>query len=125
MAAAQADSPEVITARFNEHAAAARVREIVGRFLPSLDLEASVSRRSSMSLAELRNFSTEISAKLTFPLYHLGTVSSQVRAARQLHRERQLELKALERRALRQRYSGRGWADPELPPEDVILDIVR
>ncbi len=46
----------------------------MGRFLPSLDLEASVSRRSSMSLTELRNFSTEISAKLTFPLYQQGTL---------------------------------------------------
>lgn len=32
--AAQVDNPEVIAARFNEHAAAARVRETMGRFLP-------------------------------------------------------------------------------------------
>ena len=31
MAAAQADNPEVIAARFNEHATAARVREIMDR----------------------------------------------------------------------------------------------
>lgn len=55
-----------------------------------------------MSLTELRNFSTEISAKLTFPLYQQGTVSSQVREARQLHRERQLELKAQERWTIRE-----------------------
>lgn len=100
IAAAEVDSPEVLAARFNERAAAASVEEVLGRFLPSLDLEASVGRRSATGLTEIRNFSTEISARLTIPLYQQGTVSSQVREAKHIQRERRLELEAAVRRAI-------------------------
>ncbi len=101
LATAQAGSPDVIAARFDAQAAAATVREILGRFLPSLDLETSVGRRSSTSPTEIRNFSTEVSARLTIPLYQRGTVSSEIREAKHLQRERRLELEATVRKAIR------------------------
>ncbi len=102
LATAQEDSPDVMAARFNAQAAAATAGEILGRFLPSLDLEASVGRRSSTSPTEIRNFSTEVSARLTIPLYQRGAVSSEVREAKHLQRERRLELDAAVRKAIRE-----------------------
>ena len=79
IAAAQVDSPEVVAARFNEHVAAAIVREMLGRFLPTLDLEASVGQRSATGLTEIQNSSTQINARRPVPLYQQGTVSCQAR----------------------------------------------
>ena len=102
IAAARVDSPDVIAARFEERAAAATIDETRGKFLPSLDLEASVGRREATSFTEKRHFSAEIGARLTIPLYQQGTVSSQLREAKHLYRQRVRELEAVERAAVQQ-----------------------
>ena len=102
IATARMSSPEVIAARFAVRAAAATIDKIRGQLLPSLDLEASLGRRESASSTEIRNFATEISARLTIPLYQQGAVSSQVREAKHIHRQRVLELDAAVRKAIQE-----------------------
>ncbi len=109
IATARMSSPEVIAARFAVRAATATIDKIRGQLLPSLDLEASLGRRESASSTEMRNFATEISARLTIPLYQQGSVSSQVREAKHIHRQRVLEFDAAVRKATRE--ATRAWKD--------------
>ena len=102
IAAARVASPDVLAAHFEEQAAAATIDETLGKLLPRLDLEASLGRRASSSFSEKRNFSAEIGARLTIPLYQQGSVSSQLREAKHIHRQRVLERDAAVRKAVRE-----------------------
>jgi len=93
-------SPAVMTARFEERSAAAAVKESYGELLPSLDIEGGLSRADEASTNDSRTDSAEIFATITIPLYQSGTVSSEVREAKQRLSQRRKELDAAVRQSI-------------------------
>ncbi len=81
----------VIQARFVEESAKNNVRSIVGELLPSLTLNGELE--TSQETANDRNESDDVSliARVSMPLYASGSVTSRVRAAKQVVSQRREE----------------------------------
>ena len=81
----------VIQARFVEESAKNNVRSIVGELLPSLTLNGELE--TSQETANDRNESDDVSliARVSMPLYSSGSVTSRVRAAKQVVSQRREE----------------------------------
>ena len=92
IAAAQKNSFAVVQADFNERAAKAQVREVVGELLPFLNLSGQFRERRNTIGASSKTDSFSVTARVTVPLYQSGAVSSRVRAAKQTVGQRRNEL---------------------------------
>ncbi|MBT5048867.1 MAG: TolC family outer membrane protein [Rhodospirillaceae bacterium] len=91
---ARARSPEVITARFTERAAAADIDVVRGELYPTLNLEGDLARNNDTSSTDSRRDAASITARFSLPLYQAGGVSARIRAAKQTHSQRRKELDA-------------------------------
>ncbi|MBB43063.1 MAG: type I secretion protein TolC [Rhodospirillaceae bacterium] len=92
-------SPGVLVARYEEKTAAAKVEETFSGLLPSVDIEGRLSRSDALSAVDSRTDNAKIFAKLTIPLYQSGIVRSRLRAAKQIHAQKKMELNASLRRS--------------------------
>jgi outer membrane protein len=75
----------VVSAQFTQAAAEDNVRLIKGQFLPTLDLQASISRaKENTGQSGLRTDNGQVLAQLTVPLYQGGAVSADMRQAEEV-----------------------------------------
>ncbi len=78
-------NPAVVSAQFTQAAAEDNVRLIKGQFLPTLDLQASISRaKENTGQSGLRTDNGQVLAQLTVPLYQGGAVSADMRQAEEV-----------------------------------------
>ena len=91
-------NPDVLAANFAEKAARRRVREVLGELLPSVQINASLSRSEETSQKAGGTDRAQILAEVTVPLYQQGAVSSRVREAKQITNQRRIEVEESRRR---------------------------
>lgn len=89
---ARGNAPAVFAAGFDEKAARDDIRVNQANFLPTLDLEGSLTRRDAASSTSSRSETAAVELQLTVPLYQAGGVSSQVRSAKHVAAQRRREL---------------------------------
>ncbi len=90
LAIAEAESPTLLAARFDEEATRHAVRENTGRLLPTLSLIGAVSRAEEATAGTRPTSTAEIRAQLSVPLYQSGSVWSEARQTRETLTERRL-----------------------------------
>ena len=84
------DNPVVLASLYDERAAWQNVRVVRSRLLPRVDVVGEGGRSIDKTAADSTVDSAQITAQLTVPLYQRGSVSSEVREAKQvLSRNRQ------------------------------------
>ncbi len=89
---ARDDHPDVVSALFDERAALDRVKGVGGELLPTVSLNAKVSRDFETSAPDSRSEEQSIGAILTMPLYQSGAVYSRLREAKQTVGQERLEV---------------------------------
>jgi TolC family type I secretion outer membrane protein len=94
---AQQQNPDVAAARETETAAGHDVRVASGRMLPSVDLVGSVQRSDETSFEDVSNRNDSLIAQVKVPLYQAGSVSSQVRQAKEVRNQRRIEIEIARR----------------------------
>lgn len=99
VAAAREMNPAVVTAVYTERAARDAVKILVGALLPSVDIVADASRSRNQGTADRTTDDITLSAELTIPLYQQGTVTSQVREAKQAASQRFVQIEEARRAA--------------------------
>jgi outer membrane protein len=80
---AEANSPAVLRAVFDEQAALANVDVVFGELLPSVNLEASMFRNDNAAQPGTRTTGSQIVAALSVPIYQGGQEHARVRQAKQ------------------------------------------
>ncbi len=80
---AEANSPGVLRAVFDEQAALANVDVVFGELLPSVNVEASTFRNDNSTQPGTRATGSQIVAALSVPLYQGGQEHARVRQAKQ------------------------------------------
>ncbi len=108
-AMALAANPSLNAAKYTEVAAGQGVKGAVGALLPSADAvgEMSFTDEASQFASFVRV--KQVSGQLTVPFYQGGRVYSEVREARQTHRQRRLEVVENQRQALE--LAASAWAN--------------
>ncbi len=91
-ALARDDHPDVVSALFDERAARDRVKGVGGELLPTVSLNAKVSRDFETSAPDSRSEEQSVGATLTMPLYQSGAVYSRLREAKQTVGQERLEV---------------------------------
>ena len=81
----------VIQTRFIEKAAQNNVREITGELLPTLTLKGSAQTSEETSTTRSEAQTLSVTAQVSMPLYASGSVTSRVRAAKQIVAQRRDE----------------------------------
>ncbi|WP_337877417.1 TolC family outer membrane protein [Elioraea sp.] len=104
---AEANSPSVLRALFDEQAAVANVDVIFGELLPSLNLEASTFRNDNTSQPGTRATGSQIVAALSVPLYQGGQEHARVRQAKQQAEQAREAVADARRRAIEE--ARRAW----------------
>ncbi len=99
VALATARNPGVLAATYAEKAARNRIREVVGEFLPDVQLSAQASRNDDTSQRDSTIKQASILAEVRIPLYQQGAVSSRVRQAKQITSQRRVEIEERRRQA--------------------------
>ena len=90
----------VIQTRFIENAAQFNVQEITGELLPTLTLNGSAQTSEETSTPRSEAQTLSVTAQISMPLYASGSVSSRVRAAKQLVSQRRDEFNQAVRDAI-------------------------
>jgi outer membrane protein len=89
--AAKRTNYEVVRARYIELAAQNNVREITGELLPTLSLNGSMATNQETVNRRSENQTVAVTARVSVPLYASGSVTSRVRAAKQIVAQRKDE----------------------------------
>ncbi len=84
--------PSIIAALYNIDVASYNVRIAEGAALPTLGLNASVSRREDQGLHDTTSDLAQISGRLTVPLYQGGEVAANVRQYKERLGQRRIDL---------------------------------
>jgi outer membrane protein len=84
--------PSIIGAQYNIDVASYNVRIAEGAALPTLGLNASVSRREDQGLHDTTSDLAQISGRLTVPLYQGGEVAASVRQYKERLGQRRIDL---------------------------------
>lgn len=93
------DNPDVTAAVFTELAAQNNVRQVKGELYPEVSLVGSLSHQDEVSSEDTETDSASIIAQVSIPIYQQGSVSSRVRAAKQISSQRRVEIEEERRRA--------------------------
>lgn len=96
------NNPDVVSAKFSERAATHQVREVVGELLPEVNLTGQLRHLKEAAGSGSESNSAQILAEVSVPLYQQGSVSSRVRAAKQVSSQRRYEIAAVRRQAEQQ-----------------------
>ncbi len=89
---ARDDHPDVVSALFDERAALDRVKGVGGELLPTVSLNAKISRDFEANAPDSRFEEQAIGATLTMPLYQSGAVYSRLREAKQTVGQERIEI---------------------------------
>jgi len=108
-AMALAANPALDAAKHTEAAAAQSVKGAVGALLPSADAQGEISYTDDAGQFASFVRVKQVTGQLSVPVYQGGRVYSQVRQARQTHRQRRLEVVENQRQVLEQAASA--WAN--------------
>ncbi|MFN4089628.1 MAG: TolC family outer membrane protein [Alphaproteobacteria bacterium] len=98
--AAQNDNPTVLASLFAERSARAAVRLVEGELLPTVSLNASVSRDWNSQVRDGRIDQARITGDVVVPLYQGGGVSARIREAKQLEGQQRIRTEEARRRAV-------------------------
>jgi TolC family type I secretion outer membrane protein len=94
-------NPTLAQSRYNEEAQGHAVRVATGNLLPTVSLVGSASRADDLSgddtLSTTVTGSESLTAQVTVPLYQSGSVSSQIRQAKQTRNQRRIEIEETRR----------------------------
>ncbi len=88
------DHPSIISAIHVERAQAYKIKTIDGEFMPSINIQGTLSARRDPSPLVDRNRQASIVGKIDIPLYQAGEVSARARQERQILTRRQLQIDA-------------------------------
>jgi len=102
VAIARDSNPDVVAANYDEQAARDNVKVVTSDLLPKVDVVGRGGRSGDSGINDKDNNSASIMAQLTVPLYQRGSVSSQVREAKQLASRNRMRLIAAQRQAIAQ-----------------------
>lgn len=94
------ENPDVDAARFSEAAAGFGVTTAFGQLLPTVNLVGQMRRSDETTTENVASRSDSIIAQVTVPLYQSGSVTSQVRQAKQVRNQRRIEIEATLRTTL-------------------------
>ncbi len=92
LAIAEAESPDITVALYNEETARHAVDEAKGLLLPSVDLAGRLRRTDETSLEDVSTNSGSLNATVSIPLYQAGAGHAQVRQAKELLNQRRIEV---------------------------------
>lgn len=98
--AAKRNNYEVVRARYIALAAENNVREITGELLPNLSLDGTMSSSQETVNRRSENETVSVIARVSVPLYASGSVTSRVRAAKQIVAQRKDEFNQAVRDAI-------------------------
>ncbi len=98
-AAAVADEPGLVGAKFAEESAQHQVRTTIGELLPEASLVGDISYSDETALEDSDVEIYRIEAQITVPLYQQGLVSSRVREDKQLASQRRIQVDEARRAA--------------------------
>jgi len=101
--------PAIIAAKFDEKSAAEAVNIVEGELLPTVSLNAEVSKAQEQFSTVDDTKRGTISARVSMPLYQAGAVHSRLREARQVAGQRRVEVEESRRSAVEQ--ATRAWSD--------------
>lgn len=94
-------NPTLAQSRFNEEAQGHAVRAAVGNLLPTVSLVGSASRSDDFSGDDRATTSVtgseSVSAQVSVPLYQSGSVSAQIRQAKETRNQRRIEIEETRR----------------------------
>ncbi len=93
-------APGLVAARFAETAARYNVDVITGELLPTISLNASLTRSVGSSSRKTRISTGKITAQIVIPLYQAGLTSSRIRQAKQTVSQRYQEIIGARRTAI-------------------------
>lgn len=93
LAIAQREHPSVVSALFQEEAAYNAVQATRGKMLPEVNLQLKHEQEYDSSRLIKKETDTSVMVLLKAPLYQAGTVSSEVREAKQVLFQRQAQLR--------------------------------
>ncbi len=85
-------NPNVVAAQFAQQAAEDQIRLVRGQFLPTLSLQAQISRSIEGGQVGFTNDSMSLTAQLQIPIYEAGAVFSQSRQAQQTVAQRRSQV---------------------------------
>ncbi len=88
---AEEENPLVIAAEFRKDAAEYALKKAYGQFMPSVSLDAQHGRDYDTLDGFNRETDSSVYLRLAMPLYQGGTLSSQVRQARETYKQRDYE----------------------------------
>ncbi|WP_170181936.1 TolC family outer membrane protein [Phreatobacter stygius] len=86
------DNPAVLAAISSVKSAESAIRVAQGQMLPQLSMQAQVARDIGIDVSTLRTDSAQVVGRLTVPLYAGGAPEAQVRQARELLGQAQMQL---------------------------------
>ena len=86
------NNPRVISALFAEKAARSNIDLIKGKLLPTVKIDASISRKEDITGSGITDTASELTARFTVPLYQSGAIYSGIREAKQLASQRVSEV---------------------------------
>ncbi|HIF10029.1 MAG TPA: hypothetical protein EYQ81_09400 [Sneathiellales bacterium] len=101
-AMALAANPSIGAAKHTEAAAGQGVKGAVGALLPSADATGEISYTDDASQFATFVRVKRVTGEITVPVYQAGRVYSRVREARQIHRQRRLEVVENQRQVIEQ-----------------------
>ncbi len=134
-AMALAANPNLDAAKHTEVAAGQGVKGAVGALLPSADARGEISYTDDASQFATFVRVKQVSGQITVPFYQAGRAYSEVREARQTHRQRRLEVVESQRQVVEQ--SASSWAtfkavqstiesrEEQVRANEIALDGVR
>ena len=91
LSTADEENPVIIAAKFRRDAARFDFKKAYGEFLPSVSLDAETGRDFDYLDGIKQQDDSSVFVRLSMPLYQGGTLSSQVRQARETYKQRQFE----------------------------------
>lgn len=94
---AEANNPQIVSARFNELSARSNVRSITGELLPTVSLDATVARNEEAQNVNTKITTGQVVARVSVPLYEAGSTYSRVREAKQTAGQRRIEIETSRR----------------------------
>ncbi len=97
---ARTGNPSVISAQYTEKASRDSVDLVAGELLPTITLNGDLSRNLSTSSRGSRASNASIIAQLSVPLYQAGSVTSRIRAAKQVAAQRRMQIAEARRAAV-------------------------
>ncbi|MCL4768426.1 MAG: TolC family outer membrane protein [Hyphomicrobiaceae bacterium] len=123
IAIAGQENPNVVAALYREQAARHVVDRIWGELLPEVSVDASYNRRFGLSENISQSDTTEVTGRLTVPIYQGGEVHARVRQAKHTHVSRLQEVEQFRTETLADVVAS--WARLEASRAQLVSDTAQ